>query len=158
MLVAVASQIAKFMGPTWGPSGCCRPLVGPKSAHEPCYQGYLSQPTALLPVHQKLTIDIAPDIVLGTLFPLFPVVRLSFSIDCTSTYKHCQRRIVHTETAIDKYMKTKRIPLHLSIDSLHKPRWLFIFRHVWELKKNKGIPWSKSSPRRMYYYIVTYCQ
>ena len=26
------SQIAKFMGPTWGPSGSCRPQMGPMSA------------------------------------------------------------------------------------------------------------------------------
>ena len=29
------TQIAKFMGPTWGPPGSCWP-------HEPCYQGYFS--------------------------------------------------------------------------------------------------------------------
>ena len=33
------SQIAKFMGPTWGPPGSCRPQMGPMLAHEPCYQG-----------------------------------------------------------------------------------------------------------------------
>ena len=26
------SQIAKFMGPTWGPPGCCRPQMGPMLA------------------------------------------------------------------------------------------------------------------------------
>ena len=26
------SQIAKFMGPTWGPTGCCRPQMGPMLA------------------------------------------------------------------------------------------------------------------------------
>ena len=32
-------QIAKFMGPTWGPPGSCRPRWGPYWSHEPCYQG-----------------------------------------------------------------------------------------------------------------------
>ena len=32
------SQIAKFMGPTWGPSGSYRPQMGPCWPHEPCYQ------------------------------------------------------------------------------------------------------------------------
>ena len=33
------SQIAKFMGPTWGPPGSCRPQTGPIWSHEPCYLG-----------------------------------------------------------------------------------------------------------------------
>ena len=32
------TQIAKFMGPTWGPPGSCRP-------HEPCYQGRYAEDT-----------------------------------------------------------------------------------------------------------------
>ena len=35
----VAPQIARFMGPTWGPPGSCRPQMGPCLPHEPCYQG-----------------------------------------------------------------------------------------------------------------------
>ena len=35
----VDTQIAKFMGPTWGPPGSCRPHMGPCWPHEPCYQG-----------------------------------------------------------------------------------------------------------------------
>ena len=35
------SQIAWFMGPTWGPPGSCRPQVGPMLLHELCYQRYL---------------------------------------------------------------------------------------------------------------------
>ena len=34
------SQIAKFMGPTWGPPGSCRPQMGLCWPHEPCYRGY----------------------------------------------------------------------------------------------------------------------
>ena len=34
-----SSQIAKYMGPTWGPPGSCRPQMGPCWPHEPCYQG-----------------------------------------------------------------------------------------------------------------------
>ena len=34
-----ATQIAKFMGPTWDPPGPCRPQMGPMLAHEHCYQG-----------------------------------------------------------------------------------------------------------------------
>ena len=32
-------EIAKFMGPTWGPPGSCPPQMGPMLAHEPCFQG-----------------------------------------------------------------------------------------------------------------------
>ena len=31
------SQIAKFMVPTWGPPGSCRPQMTPCWPHEPCY-------------------------------------------------------------------------------------------------------------------------
>ena len=31
----------KFTGPTWGPPGSCRPQMGPRWPHEPCYQGCL---------------------------------------------------------------------------------------------------------------------
>ena len=34
------SLIARFMGPTWGPHGSCRPQMGPILAHEPFYMGY----------------------------------------------------------------------------------------------------------------------
>ena len=38
--VQVYTQIAKFMGPTWGPPGSCRPqMLAPCWPHEPCYQG-----------------------------------------------------------------------------------------------------------------------
>ena len=33
------TQIAKFMEPTWGPPGPCRPQMGPCWPHEPCYEG-----------------------------------------------------------------------------------------------------------------------
>ena len=33
------SQIARFMGSTWGPPGSCRPQMVPCWPHEPCYQG-----------------------------------------------------------------------------------------------------------------------
>ena len=33
------TQIAKFMGLTWGPPGSCRLQIGPTLAQEPCYQG-----------------------------------------------------------------------------------------------------------------------
>ena len=33
------TQITKFMGPTWGPPGSCRPQMDPMLAHEPFYQG-----------------------------------------------------------------------------------------------------------------------
>ena len=35
----LSPQIAKFMGPTWGPSGTDRTQVGAMLAHEPCYLG-----------------------------------------------------------------------------------------------------------------------
>ena len=34
------SQITRFMGPTWGPPGSCRPRWAPCWPHEPCYQGH----------------------------------------------------------------------------------------------------------------------
>ena len=37
---SVYPQIAKFMGPTWGPSGADRTQVGPCWPHELCYQGH----------------------------------------------------------------------------------------------------------------------
>ena len=45
------SQIAKFMGPTWGPPGSCRPQMGPMLA--PCYQGWipLVHPSLCLFIH-----------------------------------------------------------------------------------------------------------
>ena len=42
------SQIARFMGPTWGPPGSCRPQMGPCWPHEPCYQGSLYRIRALV--------------------------------------------------------------------------------------------------------------
>ena len=40
-VLPVIAQIAKFMGPTWGPPGSCRPQMGPYRPHELCYQGTL---------------------------------------------------------------------------------------------------------------------
>ena len=37
--LSFTTQIARFMGPTWGPPGSCRPQMGPCWPHEPCYQG-----------------------------------------------------------------------------------------------------------------------
>ena len=39
-----ATQITKFMGPTWGPPGSCRPQMGPCWPHEPCYLGKHNKP------------------------------------------------------------------------------------------------------------------
>ena len=36
------TQIAKFMVPTWGIPGSCRPQMGPCWPNEPCYQGTFS--------------------------------------------------------------------------------------------------------------------
>ena len=38
----MTSQIAKFVGPTWGPPGSCRHQMGTMLANEPCYQGSYS--------------------------------------------------------------------------------------------------------------------
>ena len=40
--VNVTTQIAKFMGPTWGPPGSCRPQLGPMLAPWTLLSGYLS--------------------------------------------------------------------------------------------------------------------
>ena len=37
--ITIATQIATFMGPTWGPPGSCGPQMGPYCPPEPCYQG-----------------------------------------------------------------------------------------------------------------------
>ena len=39
IFIHMGTQIAKFIGPTWGPP--CRPQMGPCWPHEPCYQGIL---------------------------------------------------------------------------------------------------------------------
>ena len=39
LVFARSAQIARFMGPTWGPPGSCRPHVGPCWPHKPWYQG-----------------------------------------------------------------------------------------------------------------------
>ena len=38
-LIKLFTLIARFMWPTWGPSGVDRTQVGPMLAHELCYQG-----------------------------------------------------------------------------------------------------------------------
>ena len=38
---AKGAQVAKFMGPAWGPPESCRPQMGPCWPYEPCYQGVL---------------------------------------------------------------------------------------------------------------------
>ena len=37
--LTLKTQIAKFIGPTWGPPGSCRPQMGPFLAPWTCYQG-----------------------------------------------------------------------------------------------------------------------
>ena len=37
--LCMQAQIAKLMGPTWGPPWSSRPQIGPCWPHEPCYQG-----------------------------------------------------------------------------------------------------------------------
>ena len=39
LYVRIHTLIARFMGPTWGPSGDDRTQVGPIWPHEPCYLG-----------------------------------------------------------------------------------------------------------------------
>ena len=39
--ISIASQIAKFMGPTWSLPVSCRPQMDPCWPHEPCFQGYV---------------------------------------------------------------------------------------------------------------------
>ena len=43
-----STQIAKFMGPTWGPPGSCRPQMGPILAPWTLLSGYLTS-TAVFP-------------------------------------------------------------------------------------------------------------
>ena len=55
-----SSQIAKFMGPIWGPPGSCRPRWAPCWPHEPCYQGAFRQPAV-----PKVTTKIGIMTILG---------------------------------------------------------------------------------------------
>ena len=51
---------ARFVGPTWGPPGSCRPRVGPCWPHEPCYLGNHSQNSAVQSLKSfHLTINCA---------------------------------------------------------------------------------------------------
>ena len=49
----IRAWIARSMGPAWGPSGSCRPQVGPCSPHEPCYLGSSS---AVINIRVKVSI------------------------------------------------------------------------------------------------------
>ena len=42
-LQSMTTQIAKFMGPTWGPPGSCRPRMGPMLVPWTLLSGYISQ-------------------------------------------------------------------------------------------------------------------
>ena len=44
----VSAQITKFMGPTWGPPGSCRPQVGPMLVPWTLLSGYVKHVLALL--------------------------------------------------------------------------------------------------------------
>ena len=44
------TQIAKFMGPTWGPTGSCRPQMGPMLAPWTLLSGYSNSLTAMVPL------------------------------------------------------------------------------------------------------------
>ena len=54
------SPIARFMGPTWGPSGADRTQVGPMLAHELCYLGCLVK---LFPVQHQVTTCTRDDML-----------------------------------------------------------------------------------------------
>ena len=47
------SQIAKFMGPTWGPPGSCRPQMGPMLAPWTLLSGLGAWPRASLPLGER---------------------------------------------------------------------------------------------------------
>ena len=44
--IAIRTQIAKFMGPTWGPPGSCRPQMGPLLVPWTLLSGYICRYTA----------------------------------------------------------------------------------------------------------------
>ena len=49
----ISTLIAKFMGPTWGPSGPTGPKWAPCWPHEPCYLGSVYSNTFYLPNHGR---------------------------------------------------------------------------------------------------------
>ena len=55
------SQIAKFMAPTWGPPGSCRPQLGPCWRYEPCYQCIVLHKTKSQTLHNnwmKICVEV----------------------------------------------------------------------------------------------------
>ena len=54
----VDTQIARFMRPTWGPPGTCRPQLGPMLAHEPCYEGRVTPRSATVTVNSHHVTNI----------------------------------------------------------------------------------------------------
>ena len=52
--LGITSQIAKFMGPTWGPPGSCRPQVGPMLAPWTLLSGMVHVPDMLSPAQSTL--------------------------------------------------------------------------------------------------------
>ena len=52
------TQIAKFMGPTWGPPGCCRPQIGPMLAPWTLLSGYTSWLLKPMTIHQARAYDV----------------------------------------------------------------------------------------------------
>ena len=72
----IKSQIAKFMGPTWGPPGSCRPQAGPMLAHKPCYQGYIIE-----------RVPVVDSNYHGTSLGFHVFITFRISSLCSSTFK-----------------------------------------------------------------------
>ena len=102
MTECLGTQIAKFMGPTWGPPGSCRPQMGSMLPHEPCYQGSspLSNGPTIL-IHEKWYI----------IHEEWYIWYISFTIYHNSSH--------------DDVIKWRHFPRHWPfVRGIHRPRWI----------------------------------
>ena len=63
--LALPPQIAKFMGPTWGPPGSCRPHVGPMLAPWTLLSGSALKPKS----HDANLLTVALEVIIMENFP-----------------------------------------------------------------------------------------
>ena len=55
--ISLSTQIARFMGPTWGPPGSCRPQMGPMLAPWTLLSGNVLGPGLPIKVHVKIHVS-----------------------------------------------------------------------------------------------------
>ena len=77
----ICSQIAKFMGPTWGPPGSCRPQVGPMMAPWTLLSGvlYIAQQGSLASSFYVHYNDVTMDAIVSQITSLTIVYSTVYS-------------------------------------------------------------------------------